>query len=181
MKIWQALLTITTLILLACVEAQPSRLLASSHTFEQFWHQWLGKYVVTKCTASPNTFLRLGYILTARFCVLCTDCWCSLVLHFQCQLQRQLRSLQLLCRHHYMHRYIFPACFTCFHKFLLTVNRILTSSTYLKKSAWIKVLFHRYIKIVTERYRVLFYLENTICYFLSVCSSQRIWLIQRSA
>jgi hypothetical protein len=74
-------------------------------------------------------FLRLGCILTARFRVLCTDCSSSLVLHFKFPLQRQSRPLQLLCRHHYMHRYIFLAYFTRFHKFLETVNRVLTSST----------------------------------------------------
>lgn len=92
--------------------------------------------------------LKLGYILTARFRVLCTNCWCSLVPDLQCPLQRQSRPLQLLRRHHYMLRYVFPPYFTCFHKFLETVNHILTSSTNLQISAWMQDLLNRFIWIV---------------------------------
>jgi hypothetical protein len=94
--------------------------------FEQFWQEWSGMYAVTQCTASLNTCLRLGYFLTSRFNVLCTARWCIFMLQFQCPLQRRSRPLQLLFRHNYVYRYIFPAYFMFFHKFLETFNRQLS-------------------------------------------------------
>jgi hypothetical protein len=48
----------------------------------------------------------------------------------------------------------FPPYFTCFHKFLETVNRILTNSTNLQITAWMQDLLNRFIWIVIGQMQV---------------------------